>query len=209
MSAPVDPPAPIQPSKFELLVKQNELTPEVASQLFHVLSNCEICLLCDDSGSMGNTILEPGSNKQTTRWMELKKLASVVIEFVTAINPNGLDIYFFNRPILRNVVDMSGLQQTFSIPPNGGTPLIGTLKKIYREKANLPDERQLLVVVVTDGESSDGNLKMISSTLLLISPAMFTCQWPSVLTTRRKWNILTVSTAISKISITQMTIGRN
>lgn len=164
--APVDPANPVEPSKFDLLVKQNELTQTVASQLFHVLSNCEVCLLCDDSGSMGNTILEPGSNKQTTRWMELKQLAAVVIEFVTAINPNGLDIYFFNRPILRNVVDMSGLQQTFSNPPNGGTPLIGTLKKIYRDKANLPGERQLLIVVITDGESSDGNEEDLFYTLV-------------------------------------------
>jgi hypothetical protein len=145
-------------SKFDLLVKQNELAPEVANLLRRVLSDCEIVLLCDDSTSMTRAIYEAGSNKQTTRWLELKKLAAVVIEFVTAINPKGLDIYFLNRGTLANVVDMSGLQNTFNDLPSGSTPLIKTLRKIYREKANLPDGRQLLIVVVTDGEPSDGGL---------------------------------------------------
>lgn len=142
-------------TKFQLLVKQNELSPQVASQLQEVLSTCEIVLLCDDSGSMRSTIVEPNSNKQTTRWLELKKLAAVIIDFVTAINPNGLDIYFLNRPTLRNVVDMSGLQNTFSNEPSGGTPLVGTIRQIYRDKAALPEGRQLLLVVITDGEPTD------------------------------------------------------
>lgn len=144
-------------SKFQLLVKQNELSSEIASQLHQVLSNCDIVLLCDDSGSMQNAIIEGNTNKQTTRWLELKKLASVIIEFVTAINPNGLDIYFFHRPTLRNVVDMTNLQNTFNELPNGRTPLISTLKKIYKDKSDLPAERQLLIVVITDGEPTDGS----------------------------------------------------
>jgi hypothetical protein len=144
------------PSKFDLLVKQNELTPKVASQLKEILSTCEIVLLCDDSGSMKQSIAEPNSNRTTTRWLELKKLASVIIEFVTAINPNGLDIWFFHRPTLRNVIDMNGLRETFENLPDGDTPLITTLKKIFRDKANLPSGKQLLVVVITDGVPSDG-----------------------------------------------------
>lgn len=153
------------PSKFDLLVTQNELRPEVAKQLHQVLSTCEIVLLCDDSGSMKESIIEPGSNKRTTRWLELKKLASVIIEFVTAINPTGLDIYFFNRPNLKNVTDMAGLQDVFSQPPTGSTPLIGTIQKIYRHKKNLPDGRQLLIVVITDGEPTDGSHTDLFNTL--------------------------------------------
>lgn len=152
-------------SRFDLLVKQNELTPLVASQLREVLSTCEIVLLCDDSSSMKGSISEPGSTKKTTRWLELKKLASVIIEFVTAINPNGLDIYFLNRPTLRNVVDMNGLQSTFANPPSGGTPLIGTLRTIFNEKSYLPVNRQLLVVVITDGEPSDGSFNDLFNVL--------------------------------------------
>ena len=36
--------------RFGQLVKQHELKPEVAEQLWRVLSKCEIVLLCDDSG---------------------------------------------------------------------------------------------------------------------------------------------------------------
>ena len=148
----------VPPTKFDILVRQNELTSEVTKQLYEVLSSCEIVLLCDDSGSMKSSIIEPGSNKQTTRWMELKKLAAVLIEFVTAINPNGLDIYFFHRPILRNVIDIAGLQSTFLTDPNGSTPLIGTIRQIYQDKMGLPQGRQLLIIVITDGEPSDGTL---------------------------------------------------
>jgi hypothetical protein len=147
----------MNPSKFDLLVKQNELSQEVATKLLHVLSTCEIVLLCDDSGSMAQPIFEPGSNKQTTRWLELKKLASVIIEFVTAINPNGLDIYFLNRRLIRNVTDTTKLQAAFSSDPKGGTPLITKIQKICRTRSTLPDERQLLIVVITDGEPTDGD----------------------------------------------------
>lgn len=144
-------------SKFDLLVKQNELLPQRALQLKEILTKCEIVLLCDDSESMSREIAEPNSTKKTTRWLELKKLAATIIEFVTAINPDGLDIYFMNRALMRNVTDMSGLQVAFSNPPAGKTPLIGTLKKIYRDKNNIPDGKMLLIIVVTDGEQSDGS----------------------------------------------------
>jgi hypothetical protein len=153
------------PSRFELLVKQNELPQELALQLHQVLSNCEVVLLCDDSGSMKTTIVEGNSTKLTTRWLELKKLASVIIEFVTAINPNGLDIYFLNRPTLKNVVDFAGLQNTFNDLPEGRTPLIGRIRQIYKDKAGIPDDRQLLIVVITDGAPTDGDHEDLFSAL--------------------------------------------
>ena len=154
----------IQPtiSRFEALVKQNELTATVAEQLKQVLSTCDIVLLCDDSTSMNAEIKEEkgvafGPPKpKMTRWLELKKLAHTVIEFTTAINPNGIDLYFLNRPKLTNVTDMKDMQATFASPPNGGTPLSATLNKIYSDKVNLLNAgKQLLIVVVTDGEPSD------------------------------------------------------
>lgn len=146
-------------ARFEQLVRQYELKPQIASQLQTVLSRCEIVLLCDDSGSMSSAIaaegVGPNAPKTSTRWMELKKLAASIIEIVTCVNPNGLDIYFFNRPNLKNVNSMEGLQATFATGPNGGTPLIGTLSKIYNDKSGI--EKDLLIVVITDGEPSDGS----------------------------------------------------
>ena len=151
------------PSKFDLLVTQNELRPDVAKQLHRVLSTCEIVLLCDDLGLMKELIVEPGSNKRTTRWLELKKLASVIIEFVTAINPNGLDIYFFNQPNLKNITDMAGLQDVFSQPPSGSTPLIGTIKDLSPQ--GIFQMVDSCCVVITDRSPTDGSHTDIFNTL--------------------------------------------
>lgn len=148
-------------TRFHQLVKQNELKSEIAEQLYNVLSTCEIVLLCDDSDSMNKAIAEEGTDpfapKRSTRWLELKKLAAIIIDFVTAINPDGLDIYFLNRPPLYRVTNTAGLQSAFSIAPNGGTPLIGALNHIYNEKRNVPSNKSLLIVVITDGEPTDGS----------------------------------------------------
>lgn len=86
--------------------------------------------------------------------MEEKKLASIIIEFVTAINQQGLDIYFLNRQPAKNVTNMMGLQNVFSSDPNGGTPLGNALQTIYKDNNNLGN-KQLLIIVITDGEPTD------------------------------------------------------
>ena len=48
--------------KFNLLIKQHELTQKVASDLKNVLEKCEIVLLCDDSSSMNAQISEEGAD---------------------------------------------------------------------------------------------------------------------------------------------------
>lgn len=155
----VQAPAPL--SKFESLVKRHELKEPVVSQLKNTLETCKIVLLCDDSFSMSNTIAEEGTDpfaiKKSTRWLELKKLAAVLIEYVTAINPDGLDIHFLNREGKMGVTDMSGLQMLFSNDPNGGTPLISRIKRLYDSYKNTLNGKQLLLVVITDGEPSDGS----------------------------------------------------
>lgn len=157
-------------SRFNALVKQNELNKNVADQLYTVLSNCEIVMLCDDSDSMTKPIAEEGTDpfapKRSTRWMELKKLASIIIDFVTAINPQGLDIYFLNRPKICNVTNVGGLQNAFNIPPNGGTPLIGAINQIYYDKQNVPPNKNVLLVVITDGEPTDGSRNDLYNTLI-------------------------------------------
>ncbi|AYV76842.1 MAG: hypothetical protein Barrevirus1_64 [Barrevirus sp.] len=146
-------------SKFELLVKQNELNPYIADKLREVLSTCEIVLLCDDSDSMSLPIAEEGTDpfspKRSTRWLELKKLAAIIIQFVTAVNDSGLDIYFLNRPKVTNVVSVAGLQSVFSVPPTGSTNLMEGLNSIYNDKRAVFQHKKLLIVVVSDGEPND------------------------------------------------------
>jgi hypothetical protein len=166
---------PIQDwSRFEQLVKQKELSPSTATQLKDVLSMVEIVLLCDDSDSMAQPIAEEGTDpfapKRSTRWLELKKLSATIIEFVIAINASGLDIYFLNREKRVGVNSMIGLQTAFSAQPNGGTPLIGTLRQVYNEKIDrVSKERKLLIIVVTDGEPTDGSRSDLYNTLVDIT----------------------------------------
>lgn len=141
------------PTRFQQLVKQHEIKVDVAASLFKMLSNTELVLVCDDSGSMaeqikvylflrylshigflGRRLQEPNSNKVSTRWMELKRLAAVVIEYCTACNPNGMDLYFLNRGIIRGITSPAGLQEPFSTPPAGDTRLLSTLRQIYDDK---------------------------------------------------------------------------
>lgn len=160
-------------SRFNLLVKNKELNQGIAEQLRTVLSTTEVVLLCDDSDSMGNAIAEEGIDpfapKRSTRWLELKKLASLIIEFVTAINPNGLDIYFLNRPEVHGVNNVGGLQNIFNNPPNGSTPLIAALNRIFLDKFKHLNLNQLLIIVITDGEPTDGSRSDLFNTLRFIT----------------------------------------
>jgi len=144
--------------KFADLIKTYELSQTTADQL-QVLKDCKIIMICDDSGSMGARIAEEGTDpfatKGSTRWLELKKLAAAAIQIVTAINPEGLDVHFLNRPPVYRVTETSALAGVFASPPGGGTPLRGALQKIYAEAASIPDSRNVLIVVLTDGEPSD------------------------------------------------------
>jgi len=163
-----DPKAAEYEARFQVLVKQHELNQKVATQLKQVLSTCEIVLLCDDSGSMASPIKEenadPFAVSKTTRWLELKKLAASLIEITTAVNQKGIDIYFFNRPTLRGVTSVAGLQTVFSSAPSGGTPLCTTLQQIYSDKKSI-SFANLLIVVITDGEPSDGSRAQLFTVL--------------------------------------------
>ena len=158
---PIVQPSTSENSRFDQLVRQHELNPTVANQLKTVLTSCVVVLLCDDSDSMNRPIAEEGTDpfapKRSTRWLELKKLASNLIEVTTAVSQTGLDIHFLNRPTLRNVSSTVGLQGAFSVAPNGGTPLIGKIRSIFQEYSNVPKNQNLLLIVLTDGEPSDGS----------------------------------------------------
>jgi hypothetical protein len=65
---------------------------------------------------------------------------------------------------------MIGLQSAFSAQPNGGTALIGTLRQIYNDKINCASkDRKLLIIVVTDGEPTDGTRTDLYNTLVEIT----------------------------------------
>lgn len=61
------------------------------------------------------------------------KVVNDLVFVIEAVNPTGLDFHFFTRPNLVNVIFMDGLQDSFTNAPNGGTPLITTLNKVYND----------------------------------------------------------------------------
>lgn len=161
-------------TKFQQLIKQRELNPQIAQQLREVLSTCEIVLLCDDSDSMALTMSEenvdPFAPQNSTRWLELKRLCKVLIEFITSLNHRGTDIYFLNRGYVKNVTSATGLQAAFAAPPNGGTPLKAAISNIYNDKRNIINmNRKLLLVIITDGESSDCTRNELFNLLTMIT----------------------------------------
>ena len=210
-----------QPSKFEQLVKLYELKPNVATQLKEVLSTCDIALVCDDSGSMASKVVEPGQDpfapNPVTRWAELKKLAAEIIKFVTAINETqGLDLYFLNRGTIKNVPDISGLQQVFLILLQEKTPLLATLRKVYADKKDtIVNDRKLLIIVATtvNHQIVINTMKVTQSFIIYLPQSRevetFILALQSALIEKRIWNILTGGMVKSKISIIPMILEKN
>ena len=49
-----------------------------------------------------------------TRWQELNIIAAALVEAVCAVNPNGLDVYFLNRPGVYGVEHPNEVATIFS-----------------------------------------------------------------------------------------------
>jgi hypothetical protein len=148
--------------KFDLACENHEISDFFASKLRKKLQGVEIILILDNSGSMDGPAHE-GSNE--TRWQELKKTCSVVISVASAIDTNGVDIYFLNSQcgtkMLRNITDASQIDRYFASPPAGGTPLTETLEAAISDKMKTMDPSQkILALVATDGEpTGQGGVK--------------------------------------------------
>lgn len=145
-----------------------EVNPEIRTDLRKVIENEKIVLLLDDSGSMQNIVRPPGSNPFTpcnsTRWTELMGDTSAIIDIVTTLNPAGIDIHFMNRTGRYRVTDPTSVSDLFNTPPSGGTPMIRSLMTLYEIYMN--ETKNVLIVLITDGEPTDGKLSTLFDTLV-------------------------------------------
>ena len=149
-------------------MENNEIKPDASADLLSVLSDTKIVLLLDDSGSMSTRVVDPGASAfalsaggvQATRWSELEKLTASVVDMLTAApTAEKMDAYFLNRGKHLNVSDRSQIAPFFSQGPRGGTPLCGSLRRIFDAyQADMQAGRRVLVIVITDGEPSDGGV---------------------------------------------------
>jgi hypothetical protein len=116
------------------------------------LQDFEIVIVCDDSGSM----LTPVDGTQRTRWDELRDIVKMVLKIGVIFDSNGVDIYFLNRGSFLKVKDPQVVNRFFQTPPNGYTPLVPVLNKIFTSQlANPRRDKKLLVFVATDGVPTD------------------------------------------------------
>lgn len=152
---------------FQQIKAKYEISKEFSDKL-QLLQGFKIVFIFDDSGSM-NTVLQdsplnqPNSLK-ATRWDELRYFANISIEIASLFDPTGCDIYFLNRPSIKNLKldNLNEFLGTFtSTVPNGYTPLTKRLNEVLNDNLNLvKSERKLLIIIVTDGEptTDEGNV---------------------------------------------------
>ncbi|XWV25834.1 hypothetical protein QJ857_gp1250 [Tupanvirus soda lake] len=116
------------------------------------LEGYEIVIVCDDSGSM-NSILNSVNpyGRAQTRWDELKITVGIIVDIAATMDKNGVDVYFLNRPPIRNITVHNQLDETFTIKPSGGTGIVPILRSIFQTKCEAPR----LVILATDGQPTD------------------------------------------------------
>ncbi|KAJ3317255.1 hypothetical protein HDU76_001261 [Blyttiomyces sp. JEL0837] len=147
-----------------------------------ILSDFEIVLILDDSGSM----CIPTENG-ATRWTELLEFVRIVLDIATAFDADGLDMFFLNRGSLHGVQTFEQVANAFQRQPTRQdlTPLNGCFASILNQvmarqaqtnngysapppiqqqhqlkwqfppSSNVQGRRKTLFLIATDGEPSD------------------------------------------------------
>lgn len=157
---PVPPPLSeeeVKFARFDEIIKRYEISGRFASYL-RQLDGFKVVIICDDSGSMNTTVTTPeltDHRSLQTRFQELKTTVSTVIEIVSIVCSDGVDVHFLNRPSVLNVANLSSVDSAFENKPSGYTPIYNALKKVIDSNIKLLSEKKLLIVLATDGEPTD------------------------------------------------------
>lgn len=135
-----------------------EITIAEANDLV-VLADYEIVIIADDSGSMQMASLPPAERKLgmpiPTRWDELKQTCALLVELGNCFDESGLDIFFLNRPALKEVKSQTdpAFVEAFSKKPGGTTPLTECLRGVSK---TVEGEKPILLFILTDGQPNGG-----------------------------------------------------
>ncbi len=161
---PSAPPLENNMERFQDVVEKHNISMFFAQQL-RQLENYEICIICDDSGSMCNPVKSPNTpfEKVDTRWTEAQNSLRIITDIASIFDPNGIDIYYLNRPPIKNVysAEQLNLYPQFFRSPDGFTPLGERIKEVLQEKKSC--ERNLLLIIFTDGQPN--NIKLFMDVL--------------------------------------------
>ncbi|UJR11808.1 hypothetical protein I4U23_015988 [Adineta vaga] len=151
---------------FQKMIRRHEINKDFATKL-RSLEGYEIVFICDDSSSMINPIGEitdPFASLPT-RWDELKKIVSIVVDLASPLDPDGVDIYFLNRDPIFHVRSSTELANIFMVHPSGSTPIVPVLRRVLRDKHQQINERKLLILLATDGVPTDNHERPDINTL--------------------------------------------
>ncbi|CAF0877971.1 unnamed protein product [Adineta steineri] len=153
-------------SKFQYLVNLYEINREFATRL-RGLEGYEIAFIVDDSGSMNTPLgdLSGPFDHNPTRWDELRRTVSIVVDIASVFDPDGVDIFFLNREPMRNVKNAEELKPVFAMPPSGPTPIARVLRHVLQAKQLEVQERKLLILIATDGIPTNDSGQQDTKTL--------------------------------------------
>ncbi|KAL0229654.1 hypothetical protein GEMRC1_013199 [Eukaryota sp. GEM-RC1] len=143
-------------SRFASVVRDYEISEKMALYL-RKLERFDIVVIADDSGSMLTPLTPISSTSPSqTRWDELKGQVQIITKIATCLDSDGIDLYFLNRSGLNNVTETSQIDQLFSNPPRGYTPLTRVLRQAISDKHHVINDpelgKSLLVIIITDGQ---------------------------------------------------------
>jgi hypothetical protein len=169
-------------AKLRAVAGQHEIKPEWVAKL-RQLEGMGLALICDDSGSMNSPVHGGGStrnaySKQHTRWDELCGTVCVIVELMTALNGEGVDVFFLNRPPMLGVKSAAQVVEAFRFAaPAGYTPLTRVVQQVLAVKQPIIRERKLLLLIATDGQPTDDagtvNIGAFLQTLRSMPPTVF------------------------------------
>lgn len=117
------------------------------------LAAYDTVLICDDSGSMRD-LADPDISSQFTRWDELKKSVSIIIE-AHAVVGTTCDIYFINRGSCRGISSYDQVAHIFAQPPHGGTNIVNVLNMMANDHIGADMGKSLIVHILTDGHPTN------------------------------------------------------
>ena len=153
--APNSAAAPNRFEKFRQVCAMHEIS-DLFAQKLRVLEGFDVVLIADDSGSMLTPLAATSPFAPSiTRWDELKTSVKTIIDIASTMDSNGIDIYFLNRPPLLNITNAAMVEQPFSQPPSGFTPIADAINRVLQAKQAVLAEKKLLIVILTDGEPTD------------------------------------------------------
>ena len=140
---------------FKEIMQKHRISSFFAKKLKN-LNTFKIVFILDDSGSMNTVLDESPLNKnqfKATRWDELQEFIKISIEIANTVNPEGCDVYFLNRRMVKSVKKPEEITSSFKRSPSGFTPITKRLTTVLRSNMpNVLNDKKLLVVIVTDGE---------------------------------------------------------